>query len=93
MNKTELINAVAARTKGTKRAADSAIAAVFESIQEELAQGGKVQIIGFGTFEVRARKARQGRNPQSGEALSIAAAKHPFFSAGKALKDAVNVKE
>ena len=93
MNKTGLIDAVAAKTKSTKRAADSAIIAVFESIQEELAKGGKVQIIGFGTFEARPRKARTGRNPQSGEAISIPAANHPSFSAGKALKDAVNVKQ
>jgi len=91
MNKAELISAVSAKTKGTKKAADATIEAVFDSIQEELAKGGKVQIIGFGTFEVRARKERKGRNPQSGEALDIPASKHPVFSAGKALKDAVNV--
>ena len=93
MNKTELIDSVSAKTKGTKKAAGIAIESVFECIQEELAKGGKVQIIGFGSFEVRARKERAGRNPQSGEAIAIAAANHPFFSAGKALKDAVNVKK
>jgi DNA-binding protein HU-beta len=90
MNKAELISEVAATTKSTKKAADIAIEAVFESIQEELASGGKVQIIGFGTFEVHARKERTGRNPQSGEALQIPAANHPVFTAGKALKDSVN---
>ena len=93
MNRQELINAVAARTQGTKQAADSAMAAVFESIRQELAKGGKVQIIGFGSFEVRTRKERQGRNPKTGEAIEIAAANHPFFSAGKALKEAVNAKK
>jgi len=93
MTKTEFVSAVAAKNKSTKRAADSVIAAVFESIQEELAKGGKVQIVGFGTFDVRARKERIGRNPQSGEAIEIAAANHPFFSAGKALKEAVNAKK
>jgi DNA-binding protein HU-beta len=92
MNKMELVNAVAAKTKETKKATDAAVDAVFESIQEELAKGGKVQIIGFGTFEVRARKERTGRNPQSGEAIQISAANHPGFSAGKALKDAVNAE-
>ena len=90
MNKGKLVSAVAAEAKITKKAAEAAIEAVVESIEEELAKGGKVQIIGFGTFEVRARKARTGRNPQSGGAVEIPATNHPFFSSGKALKDAVN---
>ena len=90
MNKGKLVSAVAAKAKITKRAATAAIEAVVECIQEELANGGKVQIIGFGAFEVRARKARTGRNPQSSGAIEIPATNHPFFSAGKALKDAVN---
>ena len=93
MNKTELIASVAAKTKSTKKAAGIAIEAVVESIQKELAKGGKVQLIGFGTFQVRARKERKGRNPQTGKPISIPASKHPVFSAGKALKDAVNVKK
>ena len=91
MNKTELIASVAAKTKSTKKAAGIAIEAVVESIQKELAKGGKVQLIGFGTFQVRARKERKGRNPQTGKPISIPASKHPVFSAGKALKDAINV--
>ena len=93
MNKTELIASVAAKTKSTKKAAGIAIEAVVESIQKELAKGGKVQLIGFGTFQVRARKERKGRNPQTGKPISIPASKHPVFSAGKALKDAVNAKK
>ena len=79
------------KAKITKRAAAAAIDAVIESIEEGLAKGEKIQLIGFGTFEVHARKARTGRNPQSGGAIEIPATNHPFFSAGKALKDAVNV--
>ena len=93
MNKTELIASVAAKTKSTKKAAGIAIEAVVESIQKELAKGGKVQLIGFGTFQVRARKERKGRNPQTGKPISIPASKHPVFSVGKALKDDVNVKK
>ena len=90
MNKGELVTAVASKANITKRAAEAAIEAVVESIQEGLTKDGKVQIIGFATFEVRARKARTGRNPQSGGAIEIPATNHPSFSAGKALKDAVN---
>ena len=93
MNKTELIASVAAKTKSTKKAAGIAIEAVVESIQKELAKGGKVQLIGCGTFQVRARKERKGRTPQTGKPISSPASKHPVFSAGKALKDAVNVKK
>jgi len=90
MNKSELATAVAGKAKITKRVAAAAIEAVIESIEEGLVQNEKVQLIGFGSFEVRARKARTGRNPQSGGAIEIPATNHPFFSAGKALKDAVN---
>ena len=93
MNKTELIASVAAKTKMTKKAAGIAIEAVVASVEKELAKGGKVQLIGFGTFQVRARKARKGRNPQTGKPIQIPASKHPVFSAGKALKDAVNGKK
>lgn len=93
MNKGELTTAVAAKSNITKRSAEAAIEAVVESIQEELAKGGKVQLVGFGTFEVHARKERTGRNPQTGEALQIPATNHPVFSAGKALKDAVNAEK
>lgn len=90
MNKTELVASIAAKTKCTKRAAEMTVEALLETFTAELAKGEKVQLIGFGTFEVRARKARKGRNPQSGEALDIPAAKQPVFTAGKALKEAVN---
>ena len=90
MNKTELVAAIAAKTKCTKRAAEMTVEALLETFTAELAKGEKVQLIGFGTFEVRARKARKGRNPQSGEALDIPATNLPVFTAGKALKEAVN---
>jgi DNA-binding protein HU-beta len=89
MNKTDLINAVSDKADLTKKEAGSAVDAVFDSIQESLQQGEKVQLIGFGNFEVRERAARKGRNPQSGEEIEIAASKVPAFKAGKALKDAV----
>lgn len=90
MNKTELVASIAAKTKCTKRSAEIAVEALLETFTTELAKGEKIQLIGFGTFEVRARKARKGRNPQSGEALDIPAANQPVFTAGKALKEAVN---
>ncbi|MFT1973121.1 HU family DNA-binding protein [Staphylococcus aureus] len=89
MNKTDLINAVAEQADLTKKEAGSAVDAVFESIQNSLAKGEKVQLIGFGNFEVRERAARKGRNPQTGKEIDIAASKVPAFKAGKALKDAV----
>lgn len=89
MNKTELISSVAEKSELTKKDAEKAVNAIFASIQEALAKGEKVQLVGFGTFEVRERKARTGRNPQTGEEIQIAAAKVPAFKAGKALKDAV----
>ena len=93
MNKTELVDSVAAKIKLTKKASKEAIEAIFASIEKELSKGGKVQLVGFGTFQVRARKARNGRNPQTGKPLKIAASKAPVFSAGKALKEAVNGKK
>ena len=90
MNKTELVASIAAKTKCTKRAAEMTVEALLETFTAELAKGEKVQLIGFGTFEVRARKARKGRNPQSGETLDIPATNQPVFTAGKALKEAVN---
>lgn len=89
MNKTELVNAVAEATELSKKDAASAVDAVFNTIQNTLAKGDKVQLIGFGNFEVRERAARKGRNPQTGEEIQIAASKVPAFKPGKALKDAV----
>jgi DNA-binding protein HU-beta len=89
MNKTELINSVAEAAGLTKKDATKAVEAVFDTIQSTLAKGEKVQLIGFGNFEVRERAARKGRNPQSGEEIDIAASKVPAFKAGKALKEAV----
>ena len=89
MNKTELINSVAEASGLTKKDATKAVESVFDTIQSTLANGEKVQLIGFGNFEVRERAARKGRNPQSGEEIDIAASKVPAFKAGKALKDAV----
>lgn len=93
MNKSELIAKVAEKSGITKKDAEKAVAGIFASIQEALVEGDKVQLIGFGTFEVRERAARMGRNPQSGEEIKIAAAKTPAFKPGKALKEAVNVKK
>ncbi len=89
MNKTDLINAVSENANLTKKEAGLAVDAVFESIQKSLANGEKVQLIGFGNFEVRERAARKGRNPQTGKEIEIPASKVPGFKAGKALKDAV----
>lgn len=89
MNKTELINAVAENTCLSKKDASAAVVAVFDEITKAMAKGEKVQILGFGNFEVRERSARQGRNPQTGEVVEIAATKAPAFKAGKALKEAV----
>ena len=89
MKKTELINAVAAKAEISKKDADKALTAVHASIEEALVKGDKVQLIGFGTFEVKERAARTGHNPKTGEAIEIAAAKLPSFKAGAALKNAV----
>jgi len=89
MNKTDLINAVAEKSELSKKDAAKAVDAVFESVMDSLSEGEKVQIIGFGNFEVRERSARKGRNPQTGEEIQIPASKVPAFKAGKALKEAV----
>lgn len=89
MNKTDLINAVAEKGELSKKDATQAVDAVIESITDSLKDGEKVQLIGFGNFEVRERAARKGRNPQSGEEIEISASKVPAFKPGKALKDAV----
>ncbi len=90
MNKTDLISEVAARTGMTKKEIEKVVNAFFSTIEGTLKSGNKVQLIGFGTFEVRDRRARKGRNPQTGEEISIPAARVPAFKAGKALKDAVD---
>ena len=90
MTKTDLVNVVAAEAQISKKDADAAVAAVFSAITSALKEGDKVQIIGFGTFEVKESAEREGRNPKTGEAITIAAAKKPAFSASKALKDEVN---
>ncbi|QHS22591.1 HU family DNA-binding protein [Virgibacillus sp. MSP4-1] len=89
MNKTELVNAVAEKGDLSKKDAAQAVDAVFESITDSLTDGDKVQLIGFGNFEVRERAARKGRNPQTGDEIEIPASKVPAFKPGKALKDAV----
>ncbi|TFE00416.1 HU family DNA-binding protein [Jeotgalibacillus sp. R-1-5s-1] len=89
VNKTELINAVAESAELSKKDATKAVDAVFDTVQDALAKGDKVQLIGFGNFEVRERAARKGRNPQTGEEIEISASKVPAFKPGKALKDAV----
>ena len=89
MNKTELVNSVAEKADITKKDAEKAVKAVFEAISESLQKDDKVQIIGFGTFEVR---QREGRNPQTKETIKIAASNTPAFKAGKQLKDLVNNK-
>ncbi|MHA8137920.1 HU family DNA-binding protein [Lactobacillaceae bacterium Scapto_B20] len=88
-NKAELVGDVAEKAALTKKDATAAVDAVFSSIEEHLADGEKVQLIGFGNFEVRERAARKGRNPQTGAEIQIPASKVPAFKPGKALKDAV----
>lgn len=90
MNKTELITAVAEKAEISKKDSEKAVKAFVDVITEELKKGEKVQVVGFGTFEVSERAAREGRNPQTGETMKINACKAPKFKAGKALKDAVN---
>ena len=89
MNKAELIDAIALKANLSKKDADAALSATVAAITEALKAGDKVQLVGFGTFAVKARAARTGRNPKTGEAIEVAAAKVPTFAAGKALKDAV----
>ena len=90
MNKADLVGKVADKAGLTKKDAEKAINAFVASVQEALVKKDKVQLIGLGTFEVKERAARTGRNPQTGEAIKIAASKAPVFKVGKALKDAVN---
>jgi len=90
VNKTELIASVAEKAGMTKKDAEKAINALFGSVEDALAKDDKVQIIGFGTFEVKSREARKGRNPQTGKEITIPASKTPVFKAGKGLKDVVN---
>ncbi|ACL18204.1 nucleoid protein Hbs [Desulfitobacterium sp. LBE] len=89
MNKADLVAAVAEKAEVSKKDAEKAVNAVFASIEEALAKNEKVQLVGFGTFEVKDRAERTGRNPQTKEAIVIPASKVPGFKAGKALKDAV----
>lgn len=90
MNKSELIEKMAQSADMTKADAERALNSLVSTVTEELANGGDVSLVGFGTFKVNERAARTGRNPQTGETIQIAAAKVPAFKAGKAIKDAVN---
>ena len=90
MNKTELVAAIAENAEISKKDAEKALKALADVVASELKKGEKVQLVGFGTFEVSERAAREGRNPQTGETMTLAACKAPKFKAGKALKDAVN---
>ncbi len=92
MNKSELIAAIAAKTGETKKNAEASLNALIDVVTESLVKGDKVQLVGFGSFEVRKRAARKGRNPQTKEEIKIPASKAPVFKAGKALKDLVNSK-
>ena len=92
MNKTELVAAMAKETNLSKKDVDLALKAFIDVVSEEMQKGEKVQLVGFGTFEVSERSAREGRNPQTGETMKIEASKSPKFKAGKALKDMVNGK-
>ena len=89
MNKADLISAVAEKTGMSKKDSESAVAAIVDVITESLVQGEKVQLVGFGSFEVKARAARIGRNPHTKETIQISATKVPVFKAGKALKDTI----
>ncbi len=90
MNKTELVAAIADEAAISKKDAEKALKAFTDVVTAELKKGGKVQLVGFGTFEVTARAAREGRNPQTGKTMKIAASKAPKFKPGKAFKDALN---
>lgn len=92
MNKAELITKIAEESKLTKKAAETALDAFVSSVEDALKAGEKVQLVGFGTFEVRQRAARKGRNPQTKAEIKIPASKAPVFKAGKALKELVNKK-
>ena len=90
MNKTQLVEAVVEKSGLKKKEAEAAVNAITEAIADALKAGDKVQLVGFGTFEVKERAAREGRNPKTGETIKIDASKRPVFAAGKALKDSVN---
>ena len=90
MNKVELVEAMAAKAEISKKDAEAALKAFISTVEGELKKGGKVSLVGFGTFEVSKRAARKGRNPQTGEEMKIKASKSPKFKAGKAFKDALN---
>jgi len=90
MNKTELVAAIAENADMSKKDVEKALKSFVDVVEEELKKGEKVQVVGFGTFEVAERAAREGRNPQTGETMTIKASKSPKFKAGKALKDALN---
>lgn len=90
MNKAELVEAMATKTGETKKSAEASLNAFVEVVTEALKKGEKIQLVGFGSFEVRKRASRKGRNPQTGEELKIPASKAPVFKAGKALKEIVN---
>ena len=90
MNRMELVAAIAEQTELSKKDAEKALKAFTDVVTEELKKGGKIQLVGFGTFEVSERAAREGRNPQTGKSMTIAASKAPRFKAGQALKDALN---
>ncbi|MFR4896921.1 MAG: HU family DNA-binding protein [Blautia hansenii] len=90
MNRTELVAAMAEKSQLSKKDAESALKAFIDVVSEEMQKGEKIQLVGFGTFEVSERAAREGRNPQTGKTMTIAASKSPKFKAGKALKDLVN---
>ena len=90
MNRMELVAAIAEKTELSKKDAEKALKAFTDVVAEELKKGEKIQLVGFGTFEVSERAAREGRNPQTGQTMQIAASKAPKFKAGKALKDALN---
>ena len=92
MNKSDVIAEIAAKTGSTKKDAEATLNAFVDVVTESLVKGDKVQLVGFGSFEVRKRAARKGRNPQTKEEIKIPASKAPVFKAGKALKDLVNNK-
>ena len=92
MNRAELIDAMSKKTNATKKATEESLSAFIEVVTDALKKGDKVQLVGFGSFEVVKRAARKGKNPQTGEEIKIPASKAPKFKAGKALKDVVNKK-
>ena len=92
MNKAELVAAIAAKTGETKKAAEASVGAFVDVVTEALTKGEKVQLVGFGSYEVKTRAARKGRNPQTKEEIKIPASKAPVFKAGKQLKELVNKK-